>query len=68
MNGAECCVKHIQFPPNNQTFPRVVWVQFENEKVGQKHKQNDKYAYTQNIEAGWVPIFAIQRDFNVRNI
>lgn len=68
MNGAECCVKHIQFLPNNQTFPHIIWVQFKDDRVGHKHKEKQRYAYTENINHSWIPILAISRDFNIKDI
>ena len=34
MNGAECCIKYIQPQAHDSTFPAIVWVQFEDSRVG----------------------------------
>ena len=34
MNGAEYCIKYIQPQAHDSTFPAIVWVQFEDSRVG----------------------------------
>ena len=68
MNGAECCIKYIQPQAHDNTFPAIVWVQFEDSCVGKLQWQ--KYSYLQNthILQDWTPIFAQKRSFPIKDV
>ena len=68
MNGAECCVKHIYFEPGNTAYPAIVWVKFEDPRIGRDHRRNYKHLYTRDIVSAWTPVFAIKRSFKIEDV
>ena len=44
INGAVCTIKHIDYRNSkNGIIPSILWVQFEDEQVGQLHRQEYKH-------------------------
>ena len=71
INGTECCIKYIETKQdeNKNTIPLIIWVQFENEKIGNDHRRKNSYLYkNKKINHKWTPIIKIQRSFLVKNI
>ena len=71
INGAECCIKYIETKQdeNKKVIPTIIWVQFENEKIGKDHRQKNSYLYqNKQINHKWTPITKIHRSFLVKNI
>ena len=69
-NGSSCEIKKIENrQPEKTSRPSVVWVQFEDKKIGSNTRTKYSNLYAQNIEKSWTPIFDIKRSFtyNRRN-
>ena len=62
VNGAVCTMKHIDYRNSkNKIIPTTLWVQFEDEQVGQLHRQEYKNYYD-GINNTWTPIFTQYRE------
>ncbi|XP_069109665.1 ATP-dependent DNA helicase PIF1-like [Argopecten irradians] len=61
-NGATCVVKHIEYKDSN-TRPAIVWVLFNDHKVGVSRRNQYKHLYTSGIHENWTPIFETKRTF-----
>ena len=68
INGAVCTIKHIDYRNSkNGNIPSTLWVQFEDEQVGQLHCQEYKDYYDDRINNTWTPIFTQYRKTTVCN-
>ena len=61
-NGAGCIVKKFQFLTSSRV-PSIVWVQFDEPKIGHQTRIKYREYFTQDIPSTLTPIFAIQRSF-----
>ena len=68
MNGAECCVKYIQYDNCNTEYPAIIWVQFEDQKIGTQQRHKYKHLFTRHTDHMWTPIFAIKRAFKIDQV
>ena len=56
-------MKHIDYRNNkNANIPSTLWVQFEDEHIGQLHHQEYKHYYGSRISNTWTPIFTQYRE------
>ena len=63
INGVVCTMKHIDYRNSkNANIPSTLWVQFEDEHIGQLHRQEYKHYYGSRISNTWTPIFTQYRD------
>ena len=63
-----CTIKHIDYRNSkNGIIPSILWVQFEDEQVGQLHRQEYKHYYGDGIFNTWTPIFTQYRETTVYN-
>jgi hypothetical protein len=54
-NGASNVIKLVQL--NQPTKPSgIIWVQFDDESVGNKTRQDNRHLYVQGIQPTWTPI------------
>ena len=68
INGAVCTIKHIDYRNSkNGNIPSTIWVQFEDENVGQLQHQEYKHYYGNRINNTWTPIFTQYRETTVCN-
>jgi len=69
INGTQCIIKYIQTTnSNNNIFPYIVWVDFQNPDIGSNHRQKYSYLYsTQTKNTQWTPIIKIKRTFIVKD-
>ena len=51
----------------NGNIPSTLWVQFEDEHIGQLHRQEYKHYYGDGIDNTWTPIFTQYRETTVCN-
>ena len=66
INGAVCTMKHTDYRNSkNRNIPSTLWVQFEDEQVGQL--QEYKNYYGDGINNTWTPIFTQYRETTVCN-
>lgn len=65
-NGSSCIVKYIENRMANTNRPSIIWVQFDDKKIGQntrkRYMQKGFYNNTA-LESSWTPIFDVQRNF-----
>ena len=64
-NGTKGQLKHFQFM-GGYDKPAIIWVLFEDEKVGRKQRQNFSHYYSEEKDKSWTPIFAITRTFTLK--
>ena len=62
-NGTACILKKIQYLEVHNTVPSVLWVLFDNKKVGQQTRRKYFSYYNSDIDKDWTPIFAVSRPF-----
>ena len=64
-NGSPCIAKYIEHKQHETSRPSIIWVQFEDIKIGQKRR--DKYKrkdfYHEGINHSWTPIFDVEQTF-----
>ena len=66
-NGASNVIRLVQL--NQPKKPSVIiWVEFDDEDVGKKTRQENRRLYVQGIQATWTPIKAITSQFAVGRI
>ena len=63
-NGASNVIRLVQL--NQPKKPSgIIWVQFDDEDVGRKTRQENRRLYVRGIQATWTPIKAITSQFAV---
>ena len=62
VNGSSCTVKSIQYQ-EQLTNPSIIWVEFEDKKIGQEQRNSHRSMYSSGIEKCWTPIFAAKRSY-----
>ena len=68
INGAACILKKIHFlSETNKNVPSILWVTFHHEAIGHKWKKIYTKYYAKDIPNNWIPIFAIDRQFQTTN-
>ena len=68
INGATCVLKKIQYlEQSTKQMPSILWVYFEDVKIGQQWRYRYKRFYSLEIDKTWTPIFAIDCHFAVLN-
>ena len=66
INGAPCVLKKIHHITKSE-IPSVLWVFFEDKDIGTFWRQRYNKFYNNSIDKTWTPIFAVDRQFKVRN-
>jgi hypothetical protein len=64
-NGSGCLIRKIQYISPHNPVPSIIWVQFDEAKVGQQTRRDYSSYFRQGISKEWTPIFAIKRTFVV---
>ena len=62
-NGTSCVLKRIQYLEDKCPVPSVLWVSFDNKKIGQLTRRRHFSYYISGIDKNWTPIFAVSRPF-----
>ena len=64
-NGATGVVKHIDFRIKGTNRPSIIWVLFDDPRVGRSRTTREKYRklYNSSIHTDWTPVFDVQRTF-----
>ena len=66
LNGATCVLKRYNIWNKVQKqMPSILWVYFEDMKIGQQWRYRYKRFYNLEIDKTWTPIFAIDCHFAV---
>ena len=66
-NGSSCEVKFIDFRIKERPTPSIVWVMFNDEKIGMNARKKYSQWYNSNVNKCWTPIFDVKRTFQIRN-
>ena len=64
-NGATGVVKHIDFRMEETNRPSIIWVLFDDPRVGRTTREKYRKLYNSNIHSEWTPVFDVQRTFIV---
>ena len=64
LNGAHCCIKHVQHENNNSPILSIIWVQLEDPDIGKQQRQKYKFLHMHHKKDQLcTPIFAIKCKF-----
>ena len=66
-NGAECYVRGIEDDPSNVNFPKYIWIEFTDIKIGQKLRRVSNHQYSSKIPKTWTPLSSVRRSFIVKH-
>ena len=64
-NGATGVVKHIDFRMEGTNRPSIIWVLFDDLRVGRTTREKYRKLYNSRIHTDWTPVFDVQRTFIV---
>jgi len=64
-NGAGGVIKLLQLPAHSQTASGVVWVQFDDSRVGAQTRTQNQTLYRPGVDSHWTPIQPLSRQFQV---
>ena len=62
-NGATGVMKHIDFRMEGTNRPGIIWVLFDDPRVGRTTREKYSKLYNSNIHTDWTPVFDVQRTF-----
>ena len=62
-NGATGVVKCIDFSMEGTNRPSIIWVYFDDPRVGRTTREKYRKLYNSNIHTDWTPVFDVQRTF-----
>jgi len=60
-NGAECTVEKIDCRVADSTRPSIIWVTFQDPKIGHYWRREYSHLYNVQIQSTWTPILEITR-------
>ena len=64
-NGAGGILKAIQLTSHNNSAAGLIWIQFDDIRVGAQTRRESKSLYRPGIESPWTPIQPLTRQFQV---
>ena len=67
VNGAECYVRGKEDDPSNVNFPKYIWIEFTDIKIGQKLRRVSNHQYSSKIPKTWTPLSSVRRSFIVKH-
>ena len=56
-------VKHIGFRMEGTNRPSIIWVLFDDPRVGRTTREKYRKLYNSRIQTDWTPVFDVQRTF-----
>ena len=62
-NGATGVVKQIDFRMEGTNRPSIIWVLFDDPRVGRTTREKYRKLYNSSIHTDWTPVFDVQRTF-----
>lgn len=65
-NGASCVIKQFDYRVEGSTRCSIIWVQFDDEKIGREIRTQFKRLCKSGIEKNWTPILEITRLFKIQ--
>ena len=60
-NGATGVVKYIDYRMEETNRPSIVWVLFDDPRIGRTAREKYRKLYNTNIDREWTPVFDVQR-------
>ena len=67
-NGAPGTMKKIDHKGSKTRRPSILWVDFEDTKVGTNWRKDHKHLYSKDVNPQWTPVLEVNRDFPVGHI
>lgn len=64
-NGSSSVLRLIEYKTDSNR-PSIVWVEFDDEKIGSETRRKYGHLINRNVEKSWTPIFDIKRSFVYR--
>ena len=64
-NGATGVVKQIDFRMEGTNRPSIIWVLFDDPRVGRTTREKYRKLYNSSINTDWTPVYDVQRTFIV---
>ena len=64
-NGATDVVKQIDFRMEGTNRPSIIWVLFDDPRVGSTAREKYRKLYNSSIDTDWTPVFDVQQTFIV---
>jgi len=64
-NGAGGIIQHIQLTTGNMKASGIVWILFDDNKVGARTRADSRTLYKSHIDHTWTPIVPLSRQFQV---
>ena len=62
-NGASGVVKYIDYRMEGTNLPSIIWVLFDDPRIGRSAREKYRALYNSSIQREWTPIFDVQRTF-----
>ena len=62
-NGASGVVKHIDYRIEGTNRPSIIWVLFDDPRIGRSARKKCRALYKSSIHREWTPVFDVQRTF-----
>ncbi|XP_053407909.1 uncharacterized protein LOC128559625 [Mercenaria mercenaria] len=63
-NGTPCSIKKLDYRVENSNRCSIIWVQFEEDSIGKKHRNRYKHLHLTTIPPLWTPILEITLKFS----
>ena len=62
-NGATGVVKYIDYRMERTNRPDIIWVLFDDPRIGRSARDEYRAVYNSSIQREWTPVFDVQRTF-----
>ena len=62
-NGAAGVVKYIDYRMEGTNRPSIIWVLFDDPRIGRSAREKYRALYNSSIQTEWTPVFDVQRAF-----
>ena len=62
-NGASGVVKYIDYRMKGTNRPSIIWVLFNDPRIGRSAQEKYRALYNSSIQIDWTPVFDVQRTF-----
>ena len=62
-NGATGVIKHIDYRMEGTNRPSIIWVLFDDPRIGRSAREKYRTLYNSSIHREWAPGFDVQRTF-----
>ena len=62
-NGASGVVKYIDYRMEGTNRPSIIWVLFDDPRIGRSAREKYRALYNSSIQREWTPVFDVQRTF-----